>query len=177
MKYEFDFYKQVLINKKNNQKEMTRKLLIAEDNKFTAMQYKKFLETNGYKVTIFNDGANCLEKFKNELRYNQVVLKDKTAPYSYVLLDHDMPKMNGSEVSKTIRKLCPQQKIIFLSAYGENILKSHESSKDGYLQIMQKPFSLEFLLNKVEPKSFTAIKRTNHGSSVMTSSQSPETVR
>ena len=47
---------------------MVRKLLIAEDNKFTATQYKKFLEANGYKVTIFNDGIKCLEKFKSELR-------------------------------------------------------------------------------------------------------------
>lgn len=156
---------------------MVRKLLIAEDNKFTAIQYKKFLETKGYKITIFNDGAKCLEKFKSELRYNQVVLKEKSAPYDYVLLDHDMPKMSGSEVSEIIRKLCPKQKIIFLSAYGQNILKSHESSKDGFLQIIQKPFSLEFLLDKVEPKSFTTIKRTNQESTVMTSTQSPETVR
>ena len=106
-------------------KKMVRKLLIAEDNKFTAKQYKKFLETKGYKVTVFNDGEKCLEKFKNELRYNRVVLKDKSAPYNFVLLDHDMPKMNGSEVSKKIRKLCPEQKIIFLSAYGQNILKAH----------------------------------------------------
>ena len=156
---------------------MVRKLLIAEDNKFTAKQYKKFLETKGYKISIFNDGEKCLERFKNELRYYRVVLKNKSAPYDYVLLDHDMPKRNGSDVSKIIRKLCPQQKIIFLSAYGQNILNSHDSSKDGFLQIMQKPFSLEFLLSKVEPKSFTSIKRSNQESNVMTSTQSPETVR
>jgi len=156
---------------------MARKLLIAEDNTFTAMQYKKFLEANGYKVTVFNDGANCLEKYGNELRYRRVVLKDRSAPYDHVLLDHDMPKMSGAEVSKKIHKQCPEQKIIFLSAYGQSILKSHESSKEGFLQIIQKPFSLEFLLKKIEPKSFTSIKRTNQENSVMTSTQSPETVR
>jgi len=156
---------------------MVRKVLIAEDNKFTAMQYKKFLEANGYEVTVFNDGSNCLEKYRNELRYRQVVLKDKSAPYDYVLLDHDMPKMTGAEAAKKIRKKCPEQKIIFLSAYGQNILKSQESSKEGFLQIVQKPFSLEFLLKKIEPKSFTILKRSNIDNGVMTSTQSPETVR
>ena len=156
---------------------MVRKVLIAEDNKFTAMQYKKFLEANGYDVTVFNDGRNCLEKYRNEFRYRRVVLKDRSAPYDYVLLDHDMPKMSGAEVSKKIRKHCPEQKIIFLSAYGQSILKSHESSKEGFLQIIQKPFSLEFLLKKIEPKSFTSIKRTNHNDTVMTDTQSAETVR
>ena len=156
---------------------MVRKLLIAEDNKFTATQYKKFLEANGYKVTIFNDGIKCLEKYKSELRYKQIVLKDKSAPYDYVLLDHDMPKMTGAEVSKIIREKCPKQKIIYLTAYGQSILGSHESSKEEFLQIVQKPFSMKFLLNKIEPKSFTSIKRSNQNNALMTASQSPETVR
>ena len=54
---------------------MVRKLLIAEDNKFTAIQYKKFLEANGYKVTVFNEGIKCFEKYTSELRYKQVILK------------------------------------------------------------------------------------------------------
>ena len=153
---------------------MVRNVLIAEDNKLTAMQYKKFLEANWYTVTLFNDGIRCLEKFNSELRYRKVVLKVKTAPYDYVLLDHDMPKMSGAEVSKKIHRQCPEQKIIFLSAYGQSILNSNESSKDGYLQIIQKPFSLDFLLNKIEPKSFSSIKRTNH--EVLTYTQSSETI-
>lgn len=153
---------------------MVRNVLIAEDNKLTAMQYKKFLEANGYTVTLFNDGIRCLEKFNSELRYRKVVLKDKTAPYDYVLLDHDMPKMSGAEVYKKIHRQCPEQKIIFLSAYGQTILNSNESSKDAYLQIIQKPFSLDFLLNKIEPKSFSTIKRTNH--EVLTYTQSSETI-
>ena len=155
---------------------MVRKVLIAEDNKFIAMQYKKFLEANGYDVTVFNDGVHCLEKYRNEFRYRRVVLKDRSAPYDYVLLDHDMPKMSGAVASKKIRKHCPDQKIIFLSAYGKSILQSHESSKEGFLQIVQKPFSLEFLLKKIEPKSFTSVKRTNTDN-VMTATQSTETVR
>lgn len=156
---------------------MVRKLLIAEDNKFTAVQYKKFLEANGYNVTVFNDGVKCFEKYRSELKYSQVVLKDRLAPYDYVLLDHDMPKMTGAEVAKKIHTQCPKQKIIFLSAYGQSILASLDSTREGFLQIIQKPFSLEFLLKKITPKSFTSVKRTNQDSGLMTATQSPETVR
>ena len=156
---------------------MVKKLLIAEDNKFTAMQYKKFFEGNGYDVDIFNNGLICFQKFENELRYRQIVLKDKTPPYDYVMLDQDMPKMTGSEVSEKIHKQCPRQRIIFLSAYGQSIMQSNESTKDSYLQIMQKPFSLEFLLNKITPKSFSSIKRSNQANNLLTATQSPETIR
>ena len=38
---------------------MVRNVLIAEDNKFTAMQYKKFLEVNGYtEITHVGDGGS-----------------------------------------------------------------------------------------------------------------------
>ncbi|MCE9652477.1 MAG: response regulator [Nitrosarchaeum sp.] len=156
---------------------MDLELLIAEDNTFTATQYKKFLEAKGYKITIFNDGAKCFEKFTNEFRYRRVVLKDKSPPYYCVLLDQDMPKMKGTEVYEKIHKMCPEQKIVFLSAQGQNILRAQEGTKEGFLQIIQKPFSLEFLLKKIEPKSFVTIKRTNQQETVMTATQSPETVR
>ena len=154
---------------------MAKKLLIAEDNKFTATQYKKFLESKGYDVTVFYNGAHCIEKFKNELRYKRIILHDSSPPFDYVLLDHDMPKMNGSDASKIIHNLCPKQKIIFLSAYGQNILNSHDDSKEGFLQIMQKPFSLNFLLKKIETKSFSSIKRSNDH--IITTASSPETIR
>lgn len=155
---------------------MVRDLLIAEDNQFTAMQYKKFFEANGYKVNVYTEGMKCLEKYKSELRYKKIVLKENTAPYDYVLLDHDMPKITGSEIATKIREQFPKQKIIFLSAYGQSIIKSQESRHDEFLQIIQKPFSLEFLLEKIKPKSFTTIKRSNENE-MLTTTQSPETIR
>ena len=156
---------------------MVKKLLIAEDNKFTAIQYKKFFEANGYDVDIFNNGLICLQKFENELRYRKIVLKDKTPPYDYVLLDHDMPKMTGAEVSQKIHKQCPRQRIIFLSAYGQSIIQFNESTRDEFLQIVQKPFSLDFLLRKITPKTFSGILRTKENAAVFTATQSPETIR
>jgi len=139
---------------------MKRKLLIAEDNVFTANQYKIFLEKNGYEVTVCNNGVACLNKFNREFKYKHVVLKEKSAPYDYILLD----------------KLCPKQKICFLSAYGQNIIQKYTLNRDGALQILQKPFSLEFLLKKLEPKTFSIVKRRSENN-VLTTTQSSESIR
>lgn len=155
---------------------MERKLLIAEDNMFTLTQYKKFLEANGYKVTVCSDGLQCITKYFNEIKYRQVVLKDDSPPFDFVLLDHDMPKMNGSDVAFQIHKQCPKQRIYFLSAYGQNIIRAYPSSKDDCLQILQKPFSLEFLLKKLQPKLFSSVARTNQENNLLTATQSNETI-
>jgi len=155
---------------------MVLNILIAEDNKFTALQYKKYLEAKGYKVTVFTESIKCWDKFKSEYRYKKIVLKDEGAPYDYVLLDHDMPKMTGSEIATRIRKLSIKQKIIFLSAYGQKVIENQESRRDEFLQIIQKPFSLEFLYEKIKPKSFTTLARSQVND-MLTITQSPETIR
>jgi len=155
---------------------MIRSLLIAEDNIFTATQYKKFLENNNYKIEICNDGLSCLNKFHRELKYKRVVLKEKSAPFDFVLLDHDMPKMSGAQVAEKIHKLCPNQKILFLSAYGQKIIHTCGITRDGSLQILQKPFSLEFLLKKLEPKTFGLINRKKENT-LLTSTQTSESIR
>jgi len=155
---------------------MILNILIAEDNKFTAIQYKKYLESKGYKVTVFTESVKCLEKFKSELRYKKIVLKEDGAPYDYVLLDHDMPKMTGSEIATKIRKLSEKQKIIFLSADGQSIIENQENRRDEFLQIIQKPFSLEFLYEKIKPKNFTTLARSQVND-MLTITQSSETFR
>ena len=46
---------------------MALNILVAEDNKFTAMQYKMALEKEGHKVTLAKDGSECVEKYVSEL--------------------------------------------------------------------------------------------------------------
>jgi CheY-like chemotaxis protein len=155
---------------------MVLNILIAEDNKFTAVQYKKYLESKGFNVTVFTESVRCLEKFKSEFRYKKIVLKESGAPYDYVLLDYDMPKMTGAEIATKVRKLSPKQKIIFLSAYGQKIIENQENRRDEFLQIIQKPFSLEFLYEKIKPKNFTTLARSQVND-MLTITQSPETIR
>ncbi len=125
-------------------------ILIAEDNLFTSKQYKMVLEKNGHTVSVTKDGVECIDEYINEAQYSELFRKDKSPPYDLVLLDHDMPRKNGAEVAKEIFECRPNQRIIFLSAYGQGILEKTGDLKDDTVQIIQKSFSLGFLLQKVE---------------------------
>jgi two-component system cell cycle response regulator CpdR len=53
-------------------------------------------------------------------------------------------------VAKDILELRPNQKIIFVSAFGNGVLDDATSILKDAVEIIQKPFSLEFLVKKLE---------------------------
>ena len=66
-----------------------------------------------------------------------------------VLLDIRMPRMNGLEALKEIRKRLPEIIVVMLTAYPteENIKKSWESGANGFLS---KPFDVDELRDYVD---------------------------
>ncbi|KAF6242678.1 response regulator [Nitrosopumilus sp. b1] len=131
---------------------MTMNILIAEDNEYTAKQYKTVLEKRGHKVTLTKDGVECVDEFMNEAKYSELFRKDNSPPFDIVLMDHDMPRKNGATAAQEILKYKPNQRLVFLSAYGHGILGKVNDLRDDTVQIIQKPFSLEFLVKKIEGK-------------------------
>jgi len=65
-------------------------ILLAEDNPLNQRNIKTFLEKEGYQVDLANDGKEALKK-----------LRDKS--YHALLLDCEMPVLNGYEVIKSLR--------------------------------------------------------------------------
>lgn len=129
---------------------MTLNILVAEDNEFTAKQYKTALEKKGHKVTLTKDGEECFDVYNDEVKYSELFKKSKQSPFDIVLLDQNMPKKTGIEVAKEILGLRGNQRIIFLSAYAQKILVDADNVKEDTIQILQKPFSLDFLVKKIE---------------------------
>ena len=124
-------------------------ILIAEDNKFTAMQYKMALEKAGHKVTLAKDGDECVAKYVSELGKTEFESID-THPFDLIVLDHNMPKKSGAKAAKEILSKKPKQKILFASGY----LKSFIGDQTGdsilnKLDVLEKPFSLSMLLRKI----------------------------
>ena len=122
------------------------KILVAEDNQFTATQYERILKKYGHDVTITNDGAQCLEVYKKQsTEFDQI---DKN-PFDVVVLDQSMPKKSGTEVASQILNSKPTQKIIFASAYA---LSSNEDSRklEDKVEYLQKPFSLNSFVQKIQ---------------------------
>jgi len=129
---------------------MALNILVAEDNEFTAKQYKTALEKKGHQVTLTKDGEECFDIYNDEVKYSELFKKSKQSPFDIVLLDQNMPRKTGIEVAKEILGLRGNQRIIFLSAYAQKILVDADNVKEDTIQILQKPFSLDFLVKKIE---------------------------
>lgn len=164
---------------------MSLNILIAEDNDFTSKQYKTALEKKGHRVTLTNDGEECFDVYNDEAKYSELFKQQKNSPFDIVLLDQNMPRKTGIDTAKEILSLRKNQRIIFLTAYGEKILQDVNDVKDDTIQIIQKPFSLDFLLKKIEGRVINS--RTNRNlesrlkgeqiNNLMTITQDQEAIR
>jgi len=67
-------------------------LLIVEDNKTNQMLMSMILEDLGITFDIANDGVEALEHFKSDT-------------YDMIMMDENMPNMNGVEATKQIRHM------------------------------------------------------------------------
>ena len=94
----------------NNSATTTRLLLVDNEPDNTSV-LSMGLEDEGFNVDAFTDPILALSNFKPNY-------------YSLVILDINMPKMNGYDLYKEIRKLDNKVKICFLTAselYNENL--------------------------------------------------------
>ena len=112
------------------------KVLVVDDEARMRKLVKDFLSVKGYQVLEAGDGEEAIGIFFDQ--------KD----IALILLDVMMPKMDGWEVVKTIRKYSPVP-IIMLTARGEESdeLQGFNLGVDEYIS---KPFSPKILVARVE---------------------------
>lgn len=120
---------------------MTKKLLIVDDESHIRMlleQTLEDLEDEGVEFFTAENGEEALEIIKSENP-------------QLVFLDVMMPKMNGMEVCRRVKKelLLTDVFIVLLTAKGQELdrLKGQEVGADVY---MTKPFDPEVILAKAK---------------------------
>jgi len=124
---------------------------VAEGNLFTLQQYKHVLEKNGYVVTTSQDGEECMKKYDEAfLALDTESLE--SGPFDVVLIDNNMPKKSGAEAVREILERCPNQRIIFASAYNINSILSAPEILNKSVEVLQKPFSLNSMIVKIQTK-------------------------
>lgn len=114
-------------------------LLVAEDEVATAGLYKLWLESKGHKVTLVHDGQECLNAYQMATR-----------PFDVVILDYRMPILNGAQVAKQIRQLNSKQKIVIETAYQKDSVMNLIADLKADIEIIQKPFDFQQLLEVIE---------------------------
>lgn len=111
-------------------------ILIVEDNKDLLNLLKINLNDQGYEVITAQDGLSGLDSYHNHTP-------------DLIILDVMMPKMDGFDVCKAIRKENAAVPILMLTAKAEEVDKvlGLEIGADDY---MTKPFSIRELLARVK---------------------------
>lgn len=112
------------------------KILIVEDEPKVASFIKKGLDENLYETDIAYDGAIGIK----------MALQEK---YNAIILDINLPMINGYEACKQIRQHKPNIPILMLTALGttEDKLTGFDSGADDYLV---KPFEFRELLARIK---------------------------
>ena len=110
-------------------------VLVVDDIEFIRSFLNDALSMFGYSVICAEDGMDGLNKFKEN--------KDKI---HVMLLDIVMPKINGIELFKRIKKLEPNTKVFFMSGYNEVFDRNIHQDK---IKCISKPFKIKTLLKEM----------------------------
>ena len=118
-------------------------IIIIDDEKEICESIKMILEYEGYAVDFSTNSLEGIEKISD----NQ---------FSALLLDIQMPEMNGFEVIKKVKEMNPALSVIIISAHGsiENAIKA---TKLGAFDFIEKPVDRDKLLLSVR----NAVDQTN----------------
>jgi len=120
-----------------------RILLVVDDEPDITLAFSMGLEDSGFTVDAFNDPLSALESFKEEKK-----------SYALALLDVNMPKKNGFELYKEIRKIDDKVKVCFVTAFDiqreeEDDLKAVDTLNDEKPAIIRKPITIDDLVKRV----------------------------
>lgn len=116
----------------------TINILLVDDDLKNSMLLKRFLEVEGHCVTYANNGAIGWELYH-------------TSNPDLILLDINMPEMNGFELAKKIREVNKKVLIFFLTDRTEkdDRLKGFQLKGNDYIP---KPFYPEELIAKIKER-------------------------
>ena len=115
----------------------TETILLVEDEANLRYLARQYLEKQGYKVIEAADGAVAMQ-----------IAVAHEAVIHLLLTDVIMPGMNGRELAQRISEIRPNVKILYMSGYTENVI-GHNGTLDAGVRLLQKPFTLRDLKNKV----------------------------
>ena len=108
------------------------KILLIDDERFIRSSLREILEYENYEVVEAQDGAEGLQKIRDE-------------EFDLVLCDIKMPILDGLDVLEQVKQLERVPQFIMISAHG-TIETAVEATKKGAFDFIPKPPDLNRLL-------------------------------
>ncbi|MFK7900309.1 MAG: response regulator [Cyclobacteriaceae bacterium] len=119
---------------------MGKRVLIAEDSSVIQNLTKKILEQLNYSIDTVKNGVDVLKKLES-------------ASYDIILMDINMPKMDGMECAKKIRSLKDKEKaaipIVAITGNAKNYSDT-EFHDVGINATLEKPLNFDELVTTVK---------------------------
>jgi len=113
------------------------KILIIQDSPSANAMLKFRLESGGFSVETVETGEEGIEK-------------TKASQYQLILLDYNLPGMNGSQICRILKKEenTKNTPVVFMSAKDEEKLSqiTKEAGADGYIGL---PFEGKTFIEKI----------------------------
>ena len=117
---------------------MGKKVLIAEDSSVIQNLAKKILQFQNYEITAVKNGQQVLDKLNKE-------------DYDVIVMDINMPVMDGMQCAEQIRKRGDEKAntpIIAISGNAKNYTKE-DFDRVGINEYLPKPLNFDELVEKV----------------------------
>ncbi|KUG03309.1 putative two-component response regulator [hydrocarbon metagenome] len=139
-------------------------ILIVEDDASMSYVLAECLKIEDYDTLQASQGEQAIELF------------EKTTP-DLVLLDLKIPRLNGLEVLKHLKRISPEALIIMLTGHA-TINTAVESMKEGAYDFISKPFEVDELMHTVkEAMKKRSVIKENQVARTNASSPSEEVYR
>ena len=117
------------------------KILVAEDNLINQKMILKILEKLGYNAALATTGAEVLQMLRAEY-------------FDLVLMDVQMPEMDGLEATRYIRAHFDRQPVIIAMTANAMVEDREECIKAGMDNYLAKPLKIETLISMLRETKF-----------------------
>ncbi|MCP4722842.1 MAG: response regulator [Desulfobacteraceae bacterium] len=115
---------------------MSEKVLLVDDEKEFLEIMSERMEARGMVVTTTESADKALSLIEKE-------------SFDAIIMDFQMPEMDGMEALKAIKNKKPELQIILLTGYA-TVEKTVEAMKIGATDFLEKPADLENLVGKIK---------------------------
>ena len=130
---------------------MTKTILVVEDDMELLDLYAEILQVNMYNVQVAINGEEAVSKYR------------QIHP-GLVVMDGNMPKLDGYEAFSQIIEMDKNAKVVIVTGYSEFDLKNKRALEQGLVSVISKPIGVDTLLDLA--KKYSDVKNLEKQDSV-----------